>query len=379
MAAGIMLMLLLAVYVIFVASFYGDYITYDNMKYLARDLGAMSFDSGEYQSKIVYNGADDMSFAYFRNGVAVCTGDTYQYFDTTGSVFVKDSLNYTSPAVVPSEKYLMVYDVGGVGYSVYNQLTRIIDRKTTEKIVAADIADDGSMLLVTRSKETKYVVELYNAAFTKSMSIYKENYVIDAAVSPDGNRVIICSAVPTETDLDCEVAICKRGSAEAVCVLTYNHTMPLEVCAVDDGFVLLCDNGIRFMKYDGRETASYTFTDMKLKNADINDSFAAVVGSLNALDSENRVMLYSTAGETFGQVVSDNEMDTRVTGIYAALGVDGAYAYLKTPDSIIRLGDGDGESEDNTVSASGDVICVLPLTRGAMICVKTSAYLTFEK
>ena len=64
---------------------------------------------------------------------------------------------------------------------------------------------------MTRSRETKYVVELYNAAFNKSMSIYKENYVLGAALSPDGEYIVIASGVPADTDLGCEISIIKRG------------------------------------------------------------------------------------------------------------------------------------------------------------------------
>ncbi|MGN1408660.1 MAG: DUF5711 family protein, partial [Eubacteriales bacterium] len=186
MAAGIALMLTLILYVIFIMLFLGKYVTYDNLKFLVRDMGNITLPGNDEYSSIVYNGNDDLKAESFRGGIAICTGDKYLYYDSGGGLLTENSINYSSPEMAESSKYMLVYDVGGVGYSVYNQLTCIINRSADARIVTGDIADDGSMILVTRSRETKYVVELYSAAFNKSMSIYKENYVLDAAISPDG-------------------------------------------------------------------------------------------------------------------------------------------------------------------------------------------------
>jgi hypothetical protein len=150
-------------------------------------------------SKMVYNGSDNMTLTYFRGGLAMCDSDSYVYYDTGGSLLVEDRINYSSPVLAESDKYLMVYDVGGRNYAIYNQLTEIISRETIGDIVAGDIADDGSFVVASRSRETRYVVELYNSSFKKVMGIYKENYILDTALSPDGKLVVICSAVPSDT------------------------------------------------------------------------------------------------------------------------------------------------------------------------------------
>ena len=70
MTVGILFMLVLVLYLICVMAFFGEYVTYENLKYLIRDFSAMSVPgSGEF-TKIVYNGSDDMTFSMFRGGVA---------------------------------------------------------------------------------------------------------------------------------------------------------------------------------------------------------------------------------------------------------------------------------------------------------------------
>ena len=372
MTVGILFMLVLVLYLICVMAFFGEYVTYENLKYLIRDFSAMSVPgSGEF-SKIVYNGSDGMTFSMFRGGVAACDGDSYLYYDTGGINLISDDMNYADPVLVPSEKYLLAYDLGGTGYSIYNQLTRIVQRETDGKIMTGDIGDDGSCILVTRSRETRFVVDVFNSAFNKTMSIYKENYVLDAAVSPDGTYIIIVSAVPSATDFNCEIEICMTGRTEPLTTLVYEHTMPLDVFAYGESFLVLCDNGIYAYNYSGASLEGASFSGMQLKYASDGGNSVVCAGQMNTLGTENRILAVGTNGE----LLYDSVAEMRITGVYAAPDPDEALAYIRTPESVIQIDpDGNAEVHDPVIS---DILTVLPAGEGAVICGKSSAYTAFE-
>jgi len=372
MTVGILLALVLVLYLICVMAFFGEYVTYENLKYLIRDFSAVSVPGSSDFTKIVYNGSDSMTFSMFRGGVAACDGDSYLYYDTGGINLISDDMNYADPVLVPSEKYLLAYDVGGTGYSIYNQLTRIVQREADGRIMAGDIGDDGSCILVTRSRETRFVVDVYNSAFNKTMSIYKENYVLDAAVSPDGTYIIIVSAVPSDTDFNCEIEICMTGRGEALTRLVYEHTMPLDVYAYEDSFLVLCDNGIYAYNYSGASLNGVSFSGMQLKYASDGGKSVVCAGQVNTLGTESRILSVSADGE----VLCDTVHAMRVTGVYAAPDPDRVLAYVKTPDAVLSIG-ADGETEEHE-SAIPDILTVLPTPGGAVICGKSSAYLAFE-
>ena len=224
---------------------------------------------------------------------------------------------------------------------------------------------------MTRSRETKYVVELYNAAFNKSMSIYKENYVLGAALSPDGEYIVIASGVPADTDLGCEISIIKRGSDTPLYTSSYTHTMPLEIQAFDDGFILLCDNGLYFFNYSGGITSSYSFTGMNLRYADITKSGAVVVGSVNALGSENKCAVFNSAGENVYSAV----LDMRISGAYGSVNYEDSLAYLTAADRVIKIHP-DGTAEEYTPET--EVLTVVPLNKGALLCSRSSAAPAFN-
>ncbi|MBR4895975.1 MAG: hypothetical protein IKZ41_06080 [Clostridia bacterium] len=369
-AAGILCMILFVAYLLGLIVFGSEYITYDNMRYLIRDFGTAAGESAREFGKIVYNGSSDTVFAYFRGGAAVCSPDTYRYFDKNGTQIIADPLNYADPVLAPSEKYMLVYDMGGTGYAVYNQLTGIVSKETEGKIIAADIADDGSLALVTRSKDTKFVVELYNAAFNKTMEVYKDGYVLGVAMAPDGKQFLVASAVQASTDFNCEIQVCERGSDEPVSKETIAHAMPLAVRATDDGYLVLCDTAVYYYSRYGTVTKTVSLAGMTLKYADECGGRIALVGQVNALGSEHRVLVLAKNGEP----LYDDTMRLRVSGIRMARG-DDALCYLVISDGVIRVAPDSSLAQESP--ESGDILDVIPLGAGALLCQKNAAYQVF--
>ncbi len=371
LTAGILLTVLFALFVFAAFVFGSDYITYDNMRYLARDFGTAADESARSFDRIVYNGSDDTEFAYFRGGMAVCGNDFYRYYDKNGVLIFSDNLSFSDPVLAPSDKYLLVYDMGGTGYAVYNQLTRIVEKKTDDRIIAADIASDGSLVIATRSHDTKFVVELTNAAFNRSMASYKDGYVLCAAISPDGEQFLVASAVSSSTDFSCEIEICRRGEESALTKDVYAHCMPLMAAATDEGFLVVCDQAVYYYNTYGVMERAVPLSGMTLRCADISGGTVAAVGQVNALGSRNRILVLGGGGE----VLCDRELHTRVSSVRAGRNPEDALAYVLTPDSVIRVGP-DGGME-TLKPESGEIVDVVPLPTGALLCGKASAYQIF--
>ena len=219
----------LGMFLIVTLSVFGKYITYDNLTYLARDFDLSVRTTDDVHTTVTYPKQETLAFAPFKTGMAVVGADVLRLYDGAVISLIEDKLGYTTPAVCASEKYVLCYDLGAKQYSIYNALTRIVRRNTDFRILCADMSDSGAYLLVTRSNETRYVVEYYNEALSGTMSVCKDHYVLDAAIRDDGARFVICSAIPSGTDLSCEISLCQAGSAEPVRTSTYPGAMPLMV------------------------------------------------------------------------------------------------------------------------------------------------------
>lgn len=376
LAAGIVVMLMLLLYIIGVTLFFGEYVTYDNLKFLVKDFDAMNVTGTTVETKIVYNGSDSMTFKSFRGGLAVCDSDKYSYYDTSGVLLSEQSLEYSKPIMAPSEKYMLVYDLGGTSFSIFNQLTQIISRSTEREIISACISNDGEFAIASKSNETRYVVDYYSGSFNKIMSIYKDNYVTCLAISPDGNTLCICEACPGESNFNCEIEIVRRGKSEPVQILTFDNSMPFSAFSTADGFVVVTSSEVIFITPEGDIVSTVKFDGMSLKYADFNEESIAVSGSSNALGTENRVIVMNT-GNAFGTIAFDEVIPTRIRGIYASKNLSSSVAYIKLPNGAARiLGDGSLEKDE---TLTGEIMTLVTVKNGALICQKTSANLAFDK
>ncbi len=375
----------LMAYVVFIVGSFGSYITYDNLQYLLRDLDSMTSQGESEFTRIRYDKQGEQDFAFFKNGIAAAGKESVSLFDSTGLQLCRDQLNCNDPVLVPSDKYLLLYDMGGTGYSVYNSITRVVSRKANHKIVDGDMSDSGAFVLVTRSGETKYVAELYNSALSHTMNIYKDNYVMDTAISKDGSRVVICSAIPAVTDLDCEIALYKAGDKEFCHTVTLPRTLPLSVTFTEDGFVVLCDNGLYFYNMEGDETSVFLTSGMTLEYADLSGGHIVLSGSENALGSEHRIIVLAADGT----LIANGILKERVMGIASPSETDGdTLAYVLTPDAVLRLlpkglqSDTDQSSDvfswESEPIGEADVLALRSANRGVLVFTAADAYYLFN-
>ena len=347
-----------------------EYITYDNLTYLARDFDLTIRSEGETAAVISYPRHESMKFAPFKTGMAVAGSDVLTIFDSGGIVLSEDTLNYSTPCMDASEKYVLTYDLGGKDYAVYNTLTRVIRRTTDFKIICADMSDCGAFALVTRSNETKYVVELYNEALNHTMSVYKDHYVMDAAVRDDGERLVIVSAIPGQTDFGCEVSLCAEGEAEPLMTASFGGLMPLDAAFHPDGSIsVICDGAVLFFDKDGNQTERFSLSGMTLVSADMKNGYVALLGAENALGSENRVVVLDHTGKTLlSQMYRERMQQVCVT---RESDTDPLCAVL-TPGAVLSMNE--NGVTDTCLLDDDDVLTIRQTTGGVMICTKDCMY-----
>lgn len=359
---------LLGLYLVVALSVYGKYITYDNLTYLARDFDLSVRAADDVHTTVTYPRQETLAFTPFKSGMAVVGADVLRLYDGAGISLIEDKLGYTTPAVCASDKYVLVYDLGAKQYAVYNSLTRVIRRDTDFRVLCADMSDTGAYILVTRSNETRYVVEYYNEALSKTMSVYKDHYVLDAAIRDDGARFVICSAIPSGTDLSCEISLCQAGSAEAVRTVTYPGAMPLMVDFAPDGsFTVLCDTAVLTFDADGAELSRYPISGMTLVTAHQKGGITAIAAAENALGSENRIVVLGADGT----ILLDTICRQRVTDISVTPGAESLCAVL-TPNAVLTY-DAAGVLETLPIDDE-DVLSVTYAGGRVVVCAKDRYY-----
>ena len=206
----------LVLYLVGMIVLHRSQITYENLVYLMKDLDTDVDATGTVFREIKYDESTKLSGEMFKGYFAAATTGSFTLFNTTGSAEREYQISMENPKVLTGEKYVMVYDVGGNSYSLYTSIVNVLTKQTGQVLQGAALSDSGSYALICRARENRYVIDFYDENFKEISRIYKDKYVMDAALSSDGAHYAIASCEVAGSDLTCEVMSGRCDSEESI-------------------------------------------------------------------------------------------------------------------------------------------------------------------
>lgn len=352
----------LLLYLIIMMCIYRSEITYDNLMYLVKDLDTDVSVSTAGFADISFVQDTEVVSGVFKNRLIIADTSKVTFYNTAGAAELESRLTMENPAVLTSEKYAMVYDVGGTGYSMYTTIAKVLDKNTEYEIQAASLSDSGSFAVATRARENRYVVDFFNENFKEVSRVYKDKYVMDVAIDSKGKSYAIVSTDIVSSDFVCEVMIGTVGSEEAY-TTEIAGALPLSVKSLDNsGFAVICDNGVYFFSQDGAKTGEYLFGVMSLRFADSRGGYVLAAGGENLVGSASRIVLLDSTGAE----VYKASFNKKING--AVLGEN--YIFAAFEDEISRISfDGSSESAEHR----GNFDCLVPFADNVVVCTRTGA------
>ncbi len=368
-AAGFVLIFALALFCAVMLVRYNEYITYDNFVYLIRDVGSVGSGGVEKYSEIKYTAGDGTVFEPFGGGLALIDTDSVTLYDRSGVEVCSETESFSYPAAARSDKYLIVYDIGGESYSIYNSITRVAARGAEGTVTSASVSDEGSFVIVTESKEAKYQIQLFSSSLVSKQRIRKDTYVTDAAISRDGSHVAVASVIDGG-GFGAEVYFCTAGKEEADRVHTYPMSMPLLAEGTGDGFTVIFDDAVRFYSATGELKSELSPGASGITYGDIGTASTLIVCPENSVGSRNRVIVF----DKDGNVVYDKSVDIRVTGVAAAVESSPYAGFLISADGVHALEYDGGIVTDGEAA---EVLAVTDTDGGTLICTPTASYPLF--
>lgn len=347
---------------------YGEHITYDNFVYLIRDLDSVKESSGGF-TEVNFTADESAVVRPFRDGFVIIGNGEVTLYDKTGVVLCSEKEKFSYPHGTSSDKYVLVYDIGGTAYSVYSPVTRVIKKTTERPIISASVSNNGSYIVTTESSDAKYVTEVYDSSFKRTMSIYKDKYVIDSSIGKEGGTFVIASVAEQGAEFFAEVSFYKEGNDSPVKTYTYSMSMPVTASSFDGGnFSVLFDDCIRFYDGDGNVISESYVDNAKVAFYDTRPTGAVLVSSSFGI---NQGSTFSSFDKN-GKEITSAHVNGKVTGAFAPQNNSTA-GYVLTGDGEVLAVSGDGK----TVSMVKDknIRTVVDTHSGPVVMTLTKAYL----
>lgn len=323
---------LLVVFVIFSMINYKDSITYSNFVFLVKDINTVFESDGmlNVRKNINYNSDKNQVFTMYRNGLALAGASNIYVYNSAGKQTLSAQIHYSLPRFSVSEKYILLYDLGGKGYSLFNSFAKIHSEELEYPISKAEISDSGVYAVVSSDREYLSSVSVYDKNFECIEKHRKDKYVVDIALDDTGEGLLVAAFESEAGEYYTEISATRIGTGEEYLKLKKNGYFPISVdYTADGGFVLLCDSSLFFFDASGNEISSYDFDGLSLSRADFSEGISALTLSENTAEKSNYLLIF----DAYGEKIYDQFVSGKINSVLCY----GKFVYLIFDTEIKRV------------------------------------------
>lgn len=330
-----------------------ELLTYENLYYLAKDLGAASSLISGTEGVINYETAErNRTFALYRGGLAVAGDSGLQLFTATGRETLNTSPDYISPIMKSSDSFLLVYDIGEKSYSLYNSFVCVHHEEYDYPVLGGAVSDNGAYVVVTQSYEHDGVVCVYNKNYELQNRYLRNQMVFDVDISASGNRVAFVTSASENGAFVTTLVISAPGQAATMSEMRFDGVFPYSVRFIDEHrLFLLCDSAAYIVSVeDGTILRTIHFGSMQLSRADANSNHIALLFTVNAVTDTYRLILT----DKNGSIVIDSEFSCPVMSI----SVYENELYMLTDTGIVRIRPESGDYTKVNCNTAGKTLLI---------------------
>ena len=204
-------LLLILVTVAFVLS---ENITYEKIYYLTKDVKLANDYVNSVHDTITYNVGNSQSFALYRGGLAVASRERLSIFSAGGRELFSSNHSYANPALDTSDKFVLLYDVGGKQFSLYNSFSKSREEFLDYSIYGADIARNGNFAIITKSDKYDSVVRVYLQGGTYYDYNFSDGRVCSVSLSENGSLMAVALVFSDGDEIRSEIRLYKTGKTD---------------------------------------------------------------------------------------------------------------------------------------------------------------------
>ena len=354
------------IFTVLMLTVYGDDITSENFRYFLKDLDITGLTAGEF-SHIIHSGGTGARFAVYRGELAVVNPGNTLLYRSGGALSFSSKNIFYSPRLISSDKYMLVYDYGDTtcSYSLYNSFAELKKGRLDKPITGAALSDSGSYLLITRDSTYKGVLYWYDSDFEPVAEIKKDKYMITAALSDDGKKLVLASCYDSGGDIMTELVTVAEGSDAAGASYTASGVMPMKTGIMKGGnIVLLCTDRVMFFDPALKLLSTVIFDYTATFSADVGKELFLTAAGNSLVGNEKTITVYSPDGQVKAAIGCSGEL--------IAMRSCGGLVYAVTENSVIRFDPETGKTAEVQIEPNA-IDIIFTSTGKPIVCYAGSA------
>ena len=350
--------------------FAGRIISYENVYYMFKDIEYISSYGESRPEALNYSKPlNNQYFTSFKKGLAVASDSELKFFTATGRITISEGLKYTNPKIAASNSQALVYDSGRKSFAIYNSFISLYSETLEYPISYASVADNGSFVVVTKSKKYSSVIRMYDNDFSLFREYFKNDYVISAELSDNGKYLAVTSLDAKDGEAIVTLNVLKMKTGEIISSTNITGDMPYGCkFASENKIILICREKALVLDINGKMRAECEYQSSISDYHISGESFALVfVG--DGIDKANTVAVYDADGK--------NRLTRNVDGRVIDVALSDNYLYVLLDREVLRI-----DVRYGTVSRASSfegATELVVLADEVAVCTEAAAYyLTFK-
>ena len=214
-------------------------LSYEKIFYLTKDIKLANDYVNSVHDTITYNAGNSQVFAAYRGGIAVASRERLSIFSAGGRELVSSNHNYGNPKLAVSNKQVLLYDVGGKQFSLYNAFTKIREEKLDYSIYGADMSQNGDFAIITKSENYDSVVRVYKQNGTINNYSFASGYVSSVSLSKNGSQLAVILAHSNGVEIQTEIRLYHVGKEGYKSQSISFSGVPYAVSILDNGSIFV--------------------------------------------------------------------------------------------------------------------------------------------
>lgn len=337
--AAFFLLGVMIIFIVVMLSVNRDEITVENLRYFLRYIDTRQAEKSATTDTVVYGDTESIvRFGVYRNGLVVVGHDRVQIFDLTGEEILDITQSNAAPQLLTSDEYMLIYNIGGTTFQLYNSLSKEYEESYPYPIGCAALGDTGTFLITTRSMEYRSVVNVYNSNFEQIYRWYSpDKHIMDASFR-NGDKEFVLAALGTLDNGTCyaEIILCETDKEEKRAVFRIEDEIIYRARYTEDGgLVLLGGKAVYVYDRDMQKIAEVSYGGYTPVMMDSTGDYTYFTLNKNIVGSNYTVTVIDGVGE----ILYSGDVNGEIKG--AVLHPDAMY--LLFDRSVMRISMETGE------------------------------------
>lgn len=214
-------------------------LSYEKFFYLTKDIKLANDYVNSVHDTITYNSGNSQVFASYRGGLAVASRESISIFSAGGRELLSSNHSYGNPQIATSKKRVLLYDVGGKQFSLYNSFSKISEERLEYTIYGANMAENGDFAIITKSEKYDSVVRVYKQNGKIYNYSFSSGRVCAAALSDNGKQLAVLLIYSGGSEIKSELRLYSVGKDDYKSANISFSGVPYDVSILNNGSIFV--------------------------------------------------------------------------------------------------------------------------------------------